>query len=90
MSPATREYAEAYKILGRQQLIVKAAEHYAAYLEKQKNTAQPVKFPAVVEEFLEQSRSKDGPPETPKIAKAVLVKAPNHSADTSKESQHGY
>ena len=53
MSQATREYAEAFKILGREPLIVKAAEHYAAYLEKQKTLHAPVKFPAVVDEFLE-------------------------------------
>ena len=53
MSTATREYAEAFRILGRQPLIVKAAEHYAAYLQRQKNMHAPVKFPAVVDEFLE-------------------------------------
>jgi integrase len=52
LSQAAREYAEAYRILGRQPLVIKAAEHYAAYLEKQKTAHAPVKFPAVVDEFL--------------------------------------
>lgn len=52
LSRASREYAEAFKILGRQPLIVEAAKHYAAHLERQKNMHAPVKFPAVVDEFL--------------------------------------
>jgi len=52
LSTAAREYAEAYRILGRQPLIIKAAEHYAAYLERQKTMHAPVKFPIVVDEFL--------------------------------------
>ena len=52
MSQATREYAEAFRILDRQRLVVKAAEFYAAHLEKQKAMHAPVKFPVVVDEFL--------------------------------------
>jgi hypothetical protein len=36
ISQITREYAEGYKILGRQPLVLKACEHYAAFLEEQK------------------------------------------------------
>ena len=36
LSRATREYAEAFRILGREPLIIKAAEHYAAHLEQEK------------------------------------------------------
>ena len=53
MSQACREYAEGYKLLGRQPLVVKACEHYAAYLEKQKTMHEPQKFHVVAEEFLE-------------------------------------
>lgn len=52
LSQVAREYAEAYKVLGRQPLVMEAAKHYAAYLEKQKTMHAPVKFPAVVDEFL--------------------------------------
>jgi hypothetical protein len=52
LSQVAREYAEAYRILGKQPLVVKAAEHYAAYLERQKTLHAPVKFSAVVAEFL--------------------------------------
>ena len=52
MSQATREYAQAFELLGRQPLVVKAAEFYAAHLEKQKTLHAPVKLPAVVDEFL--------------------------------------
>jgi hypothetical protein len=54
MSQACREYAEGFRLLGRQPLIVKACEHYyAAYLEKQKTMHAPVKFHAVADDFLE-------------------------------------
>src|SRR5262245_25479044 len=33
LSRASREYAEAFRILGRQSIIVEAAKHYAAHLE---------------------------------------------------------
>ena len=52
LSQVAREYAEGYKILGRQPLVLKACEHYAAYLERQKTLHAPVKFPVVVDEFL--------------------------------------
>lgn len=52
LSQAVRDFAQAYRILGKQPFVVKAAEHYAAYLERQKNMHAPVKFPAVVDEFL--------------------------------------
>jgi integrase len=52
LSQVAREYAEAYKTLGRQPLIAEAAKHYAAHLERQKNLHAPVKLPAVVDEFL--------------------------------------
>jgi hypothetical protein len=41
MSQACREYAEGFRLLGRQPLTVKACEHYAAYLEKQKTMHAP-------------------------------------------------
>ena len=52
LSQVAREYADAYKILGKQPLILDAAKHYAAYLEQQKNMHAPVKFHVVVDEFL--------------------------------------
>lgn len=52
LSRASREYAEAFRILGRQPLIVEAAKHYAEHLEKQKKMHDPVKFHVVVDEFL--------------------------------------
>jgi integrase len=52
LSQVAREYAEGFKILGRQPLVLKACEHYAAYLERQKTMHAPVKFPVVVDEFL--------------------------------------
>ena len=52
LSQAVREYSEAFKILGRQPLIVKAAQHYSDFLERQKTLHAPMKFPAVVDEFL--------------------------------------
>jgi integrase len=52
LSQVAREYAEGYRILGRQPLIVKACEHYAAYLERQRVMHAPVKFHVVVDEFL--------------------------------------
>ena len=52
LSQVARDFAEAYRILGRQPLIVKAAEFYAAHLERQKTMHAPVKFPVVVDEFL--------------------------------------
>ena len=52
LSQVAREYSDAYKVLGRQPLILDAAKHYAAHLEKQKNLHAPVKLPAVVDEFL--------------------------------------
>ena len=67
MSQACREYAEGFRLLGRQPLIVKACEHYAAYLEKQKTMHAPQKFQAVVDEFLEAIESKAVPLDTSKI-----------------------
>jgi hypothetical protein len=52
LSQVAREYAEGYRLLGRQPLILKACEHYAAYLERQKTMHAPIKFSAVVDEFL--------------------------------------
>ena len=52
LSQVVREYAEGYKILGKQPLIVKACEQYAACLERQKTLHAPVKFHVVVDEFL--------------------------------------
>jgi integrase len=52
LSQVAREYAHAYKALGKQPLVVEAAKHYAAHLEKQKNMHAPVKFSVVVDEFL--------------------------------------
>jgi hypothetical protein len=52
LSQVARQYADAYKILGKQPLILDAAKHYAAYLEQQKNMHAPVKFHVVVDEFL--------------------------------------
>jgi integrase len=52
LSHASREYAKAFRILGRQPWIVEAAKHYAAHLEKQRTMHAPVKLPAVVDEFL--------------------------------------
>ena len=54
ISQVIREYAESFKLLGRQPLVMKACEHYAAYLEKQKNMHAPVKFTDVATEFLAQ------------------------------------
>ena len=62
LSQVAREYADAYKTLGRQPLIVEAAKHYAAHLEKQKNMHAPVKFPAVVDEFLKAITAKGRSP----------------------------
>jgi integrase len=52
LSQVAREYAEAFKALGKQALVVEAARHYAAHLEAQKNMHSPVKFSVVVDEFL--------------------------------------
>jgi integrase len=52
LSQVAREYAEAFKALGKQALVVEAARHYAAHLEAQKNIHAPVKFSVVVDEFL--------------------------------------
>ena len=62
LSQVAREYADAYKTLGRQPLIVEAAKHYAAHLEKQKNMHAPVKLPAVVDEFLKAITAKGRSP----------------------------
>ena len=48
LSQVAREYSDAYKVLGRQPLILDAARHYAAHLEKQKNMHAPVKQSATV------------------------------------------
>ncbi len=52
LSQAVREYSEAFKILDRQPLIVEAAQHYSDFLKRQKTLHTPMKFPAVVDEFL--------------------------------------
>ena len=41
LSQAVREYSEAFKILDRQPLIVKAAQHYSDFLERQKTLHAP-------------------------------------------------
>ena len=54
LSRAVREYADAYKILGRQPLIIEAARHYAKHLEDQKSKAElvPITLPKLVDKFM--------------------------------------
>jgi integrase len=60
LSRAVREYSDAYKILGRQPLIVEAARHYARHMEDQKSKAElaPITLPQLVEKFMEDLRER--------------------------------
>jgi integrase len=60
LSRAVREYADAYKILGRQPLIIEAARHYAKHLEDQKTKAElvPITLPELVQKFMEDLRER--------------------------------
>lgn len=60
LSQAVREYAEGYKILGRQPLVLKACQHYRDFIEEQKRKAEliPIKLPALVEKFMEDIRER--------------------------------
>ena len=60
LSRAVREYADAYKILGRQPLIIEAARHYAKHLEDQKSKAElvPITLPELVEKFMADVRER--------------------------------
>jgi integrase len=60
LSRAAREYADAFRILGRQPLVIKAAEHYAAHLEQEKRKAElvPITLPELVARFMEHIRER--------------------------------
>ena len=60
LSRAVREYADAYKILGRQPLIIEAARHYAKHLDDQKSQAElvPITLPELVQKFMEDLRER--------------------------------
>ena len=60
LSQVAREYAQAYEILGRQPLILKAAQHYADFLEEQKKKSDliQIKLPALAQKFMEDIRER--------------------------------